>query len=88
MRENTGNQEELAREFPVVQLLFRGIVVSLEKMNKILEVDKIILLATVEPGVTYCPSLRSEIDKYNFYFLYILVNLMHIVVMWPPMPVG
>jgi glycolate oxidase len=47
--------------------IYGGIVLSLEKMNHILEIDSDNFAAIVEPGVTLA-QLRSELEKYNLYY--------------------
>jgi len=47
--------------------IYGGIVLSLEKMNRILEIDGDNFAATVEPGVTLA-QLRSKLEKYNLYY--------------------
>jgi len=47
--------------------IFGGIVLSLEKMNRILEVDRDNLMVTVEPGVI-TGELRREVEKYSLFY--------------------
>lgn len=47
--------------------IFGGIVLSLERMNKILEIDTNNLMATVEAGVI-TGELRREVEKYNLFY--------------------
>ena len=47
--------------------IYGGVVLSLEKMNHILEIDSDNFTAIVEPGVTVA-QLRSELEKYNLYY--------------------
>jgi glycolate oxidase len=44
-----------------------GIVLSLEKMNRIVEIDDKNFVAVVEPGVTLA-ELRAELEKYNLVY--------------------
>lgn len=44
-----------------------GIVISLEKMNRIIEIDTKNFVAVVEPGVTLS-ELRTELEKYNLVY--------------------
>lgn len=44
-----------------------GIVLSLEKMNRILEIDDKNFIAVVEPGVTLT-ELRTELEKHNLVY--------------------
>jgi len=47
--------------------VYGGILLSLERMNRILEIDKNNLMAIVEPGVTLS-DLRSEVEKQGLYY--------------------
>lgn len=47
--------------------IFGGIVLSLERMNKILEVDTDNLMVTVEPGVI-TGELGREVEKYGLFY--------------------
>ncbi|MBE0478905.1 FAD-binding oxidoreductase [Candidatus Aerophobetes bacterium] len=47
--------------------LFGGIVLSLEKMNKVLEIDKENLMVTVEPGVTLM-DFYQEVESSGLFF--------------------
>jgi glycolate oxidase len=44
-----------------------GIVVSVEKMNKILEIDRENLVAVVQPGII-CQVLQEEVEKVGLYY--------------------
>jgi glycolate oxidase len=46
---------------------YGGIVLSLERMNRILEIDKENFIAVVEPGVTLS-QLLSETEQYGLYY--------------------
>jgi len=47
--------------------LYGGILLSLEKMNKILEIDKENMMAVLEPGVTN-GELQREAEKYELFY--------------------
>ena len=47
--------------------IFGGIVLSLENMNRIIEIDKENLMATVEPGVTLA-DFYVEVEKAGLFF--------------------
>jgi glycolate oxidase len=47
--------------------VYGGILLSLERMNRILEVDTKNFVAVVEPGVTLS-DLYDEVEKYGFYY--------------------
>ncbi len=47
--------------------LYGGIVLSLERMNRILKIDRDNFVAVVEPGVTIA-DLRNEAEKHGLYY--------------------
>ncbi len=47
--------------------IYGGIVLSLEKMNRIIEIDEKNFVAVVEPGVTLA-DLRTELEKHNLVY--------------------
>jgi len=50
--------------------IYGGIVLSLEKMNRILEIDRDNFVATVEPGVTLADLFQAVEEKALYYPLY------------------
>lgn len=50
--------------------VYGGIVLSLEKMNKILEIDEDNFVATIEPGVTLAELYRAVEERGLYYPLY------------------